>query len=103
MIYLTLITIITDIHLDAEICVVASRPCDGTTVAIYQLFHQASVRQRRTSPSQALAETLSMVQKMAVLHPTVSFSLRNEATAKLLLNSSKHSTLPGQPITRAPD
>ncbi|XP_029454278.1 LOW QUALITY PROTEIN: DNA mismatch repair protein Mlh3 [Rhinatrema bivittatum] len=61
------------------------RPGPGTTVTVCQLFGRLPVRRGRLQPGPELERTRRRVEALALAHPAVSFSLRNDATAALLL------------------
>ncbi|KAH1001126.1 hypothetical protein HUJ04_013377 [Dendroctonus ponderosae] len=70
-----------------------SRPSVGATVTVLDWFSAAPVRQQRIVPELELEEVKQQLERLIVINPGTSFSLRNDATGLLLLNSPKHSDI----------
>ncbi|XP_030070736.1 LOW QUALITY PROTEIN: DNA mismatch repair protein Mlh3 [Microcaecilia unicolor] len=65
------------------------RPSVGTTVTVCNLFYNLPVRRRCVDSSLELERLRQRVEAVALMHPAVSFSLRNDATALMLLQLPK--------------
>ncbi|KAK4884393.1 hypothetical protein RN001_000664 [Aquatica leii] len=68
---------------------IKTRPGVGTTVTITEFMHNLPVRQKRIHKSLDLDETKQRLEELAIINCSISFSLRNDATGKIILQS-KH-------------
>ncbi|GCB81500.1 hypothetical protein scyTo_0022802, partial [Scyliorhinus torazame] len=57
------------------------RPSPGTTVTVCNLFYQMAVRRRRLGRPLEWEQIRRRVQALSLLHPSVSFTVRDEASA----------------------
>ncbi|XP_059475613.1 uncharacterized protein LOC132196768 [Neocloeon triangulifer] len=65
------------------------RPSAGTTVTVFEYLYNMPVRKKKVNEHFDSKEILREVEYLALVHPHVSFSLKNEATGKVLLESRK--------------
>ncbi|KRT86424.1 hypothetical protein AMK59_1681, partial [Oryctes borbonicus] len=65
------------------------RSSKGTTVIIIGFFFNCPVKQKRIKNSVDLNSIKITLKALAIIHPTVSFSLRDDNTGKILLNCFK--------------
>ncbi|KAF5297119.1 hypothetical protein FQA39_LY02699 [Lamprigera yunnana] len=65
------------------------RPSEGTTITITEFLYNFPVRQKRICKNLDLNETKQKLEELAIIHPTVSFSLRNDGTGKIILQSTQ--------------
>ncbi|XP_051877221.1 LOW QUALITY PROTEIN: DNA mismatch repair protein Mlh3 [Pristis pectinata] len=79
---------------------VAARPSPGTTVTVCNLFYRLPVRRRRMVRTLEWEQIRRRVQALSLLHPGVSFTVRNEASAtaggSLVVRLPKASSLPAR-------
>ncbi|XP_061467745.1 DNA mismatch repair protein Mlh3 isoform X2 [Rhineura floridana] len=66
-----------------------NRPSAGTTVTVYNLFHQLPVRRKCMDSILEFEKVRHKVEALSLIHPSVSFSLRNDASCSMLLQLSK--------------
>ncbi|XP_048340890.1 DNA mismatch repair protein Mlh3 isoform X2 [Sphaerodactylus townsendi] len=66
-----------------------NRPTAGTTVTVYSLFHQLPVRRRCMDSILEFERVRHKVEAVSLMHPSVSFSLRNDASCSMVLQLSK--------------
>ena len=71
------------------------RPSQGTTVTVYDLFHASPVRKKCLNECLELEWIKQRLEACALVHPSVSFSLRNDATGSLVLQTHKSSSVVG--------
>ena len=71
------------------------RPSQGTTVTVFDLFHASPVRKKCLSECLELEWIKQRLEAFALVHPSVSFSLRNDATGSLILQTHKSSSVVG--------
>ncbi|CAH1117325.1 unnamed protein product [Phaedon cochleariae] len=80
-------------HSSVEVSRTKSRPSVGTTVTIEGFFHNLPVRRKRIIPELELDEIKRGIESLIILHPKVTFSVRNDVTCELILNSQKSQDL----------
>ncbi|XP_062973948.1 DNA mismatch repair protein Mlh3 isoform X2 [Elgaria multicarinata webbii] len=66
-----------------------NRPSVGTTVTVYNLFHQLPVRRKCMDSILEFERVRHKVEALSLIHPSVSFSLRNDASCSMVLQLSK--------------
>ncbi|NXT29892.1 MLH3 protein, partial [Syrrhaptes paradoxus] len=66
-----------------------SRPSGGTTVTVYNLFHQLPVRRKCMDPALEFERVRQKVEAVSLMHPSVSLSLRNDASCSMVLQLPK--------------
>ncbi|XP_069714677.1 DNA mismatch repair protein Mlh3 isoform X2 [Phaenicophaeus curvirostris] len=66
-----------------------SRPSGGTTVTVCNLFHQLPVRRKCMDPVLEFERVRQKVEAISLMHPSVSLSLRNDATCSMVLRLPK--------------
>uniref|UniRef100_A0A8C4XX44 MutL homolog 3 n=2 Tax=Gopherus evgoodei TaxID=1825980 RepID=A0A8C4XX44_9SAUR len=66
-----------------------TRPSGGTTVTVYNLFHQLPVRKKCMDPMLEFERVRQKVEALSLIHPSVSFSLRNDASCSMTLQLPK--------------
>ncbi|KAM3856505.1 DNA mismatch repair protein Mlh3 isoform 2-T2 [Vipera latastei] len=66
-----------------------NRPSLGTTVTVYNLYHQLPVRRKCMDFTLEFERLRHKVQALSLVHPSVSFSLRNEASCSMVLQLPK--------------
>ncbi|XP_065491499.1 DNA mismatch repair protein Mlh3 [Caloenas nicobarica] len=66
-----------------------SRPSGGTTVTVCNLFYQLPVRRKRMDPVLELERVRHKVEAISLMHPSVSLSLRNDASSTMVLQLPK--------------
>ncbi|XP_042646653.1 DNA mismatch repair protein Mlh3 isoform X1 [Tyto alba] len=66
-----------------------SRPSGGTTVTVCNLFHQLPVRRRCMDPVLEFERVRQKVEAVSLMHPSVSFSLRNDVSCSMVLQLPK--------------
>lgn len=71
------------------------RPSQGSTVTVYDLFHAAPVRKKCLNECLELEWIKQRLEAFALIHPLVSFSLRNDATGSLILQTHKSNSVVG--------
>lgn len=72
---------------------VKQRPSQGTTVTIEGFMYNMPVRQKRINQNIDLHEVRKNLECLAIIHPNVSFNLRNDATGKIALQRNKSQTV----------
>lgn len=66
-----------------------SRPSGGTTVTVCNLFHQLPVRRKCMDPVLEFERVRQKVEAISLMHPSVSLSLRNDASCSMVLQLPK--------------
>uniref|UniRef100_A0A8C7ECR1 MutL homolog 3 n=1 Tax=Nothoprocta perdicaria TaxID=30464 RepID=A0A8C7ECR1_NOTPE len=66
-----------------------SRPSGGTTVTVCNLFHQLPVRRKCMDPALEFERVRQKVEAISLMHPSVSLSLRNDASCAMVLQLPK--------------
>ncbi|XP_041351315.1 uncharacterized protein LOC121370257 [Gigantopelta aegis] len=69
------------------------RPSAGTTVTIHDLFYNLPVRRKSMTESLELERIRHRMEGIALIHPNISFSLRNDVTGHVLLQTHKSSCM----------
>lgn len=67
----------------------AARPSAGTTVVICNFFYNMPVRRKRMDPVLEAERIRRRVEAVALMHPAVSFTLKNDCTGAMLVQFSK--------------
>ena len=65
------------------------RPSVGTTVSIHNFFYNLPVRRKGMSAALELEQVRRVVESIALINPSVSFSVRNDATGQCVLQTPK--------------
>ncbi|XP_019875543.2 DNA mismatch repair protein MutL [Aethina tumida] len=73
----------------SDVIVSNCRPSYGTTITIEHFLHNVPVRKRLINSDSVMEEIKISIEKLQMLNPQVSFTLRNEATGDLILNLQK--------------
>ncbi|XP_052595237.1 DNA mismatch repair protein Mlh3 isoform X3 [Peromyscus californicus insignis] len=66
-----------------------TRPSVGTTVTVYNLFSQLPVRRKSMDPRLEFEKVRQRVEALSLMHPSVSFSLRNDVSGAMVLQLPK--------------
>ncbi|XP_038193565.1 DNA mismatch repair protein Mlh3 isoform X2 [Arvicola amphibius] len=66
-----------------------TRPSVGTTVTVYNLFSQFPVRRKSMDPRLEFEKVRQRVEAISLMHPSVSFSLRNDVSGTMVLQLPK--------------
>ncbi|XP_075281694.1 DNA mismatch repair protein Mlh3 isoform X1 [Opisthocomus hoazin] len=66
-----------------------SRQSGGTTVTVCNLFYQLPVRRKCMDPALELERVRQKVEAVSLMHPSISFSLRNDASCSMVLQLRK--------------
>uniref|UniRef100_A0A8D2LLU1 MutL homolog 3 n=1 Tax=Varanus komodoensis TaxID=61221 RepID=A0A8D2LLU1_VARKO len=66
-----------------------NRPSVGTTVTVYNLFYQLPVRRKSMDPILEFERVRHKIEALSLIQPSVSFSLRNDASCSMVLQLSK--------------
>lgn len=66
-----------------------TRPSVGTTVTVYNLFFQFPVRRKSMHPRLEFEKVRQRVEAISLMHPSVSFSLRNDVSGAMVLQLPK--------------
>uniref|UniRef100_A0A8C8R4N8 MutL homolog 3 n=1 Tax=Pelusios castaneus TaxID=367368 RepID=A0A8C8R4N8_9SAUR len=66
-----------------------TRPSGGTTVTVCNLFHHLPVRRKCMDPMLEFERVRQKVEALSLMHPSVSFSLRNDASCSMVLQLPK--------------
>ncbi|XP_028252051.1 DNA mismatch repair protein Mlh3 isoform X1 [Parambassis ranga] len=67
----------------------ATRPSAGTTVIICNFFHNMPVRRKRADPVLEGERIRHRVEAISLMHPSVSFTLRNDCTGAMMVQLPK--------------
>ncbi|KAA0707098.1 DNA mismatch repair protein [Triplophysa tibetana] len=65
------------------------RPSSGTTVSIYNLFYNMPVRRKRLDAVLETERIRQRLEAIALMHPSVSFTLKNENSSHMVVQLSK--------------
>lgn len=76
--------------LNSEVKLVQLRASEGTTVTVVGWLSTLPVRQQRIVPEIELEEVKIQLEKLIIINPKISFTLRNDITGQLILNSPKN-------------
>ncbi|XP_052269222.1 uncharacterized protein LOC127870783 isoform X2 [Dreissena polymorpha] len=66
-----------------------SRPSLGTTVTVHELFINFPVRQKSLNKTHELERVREILESIALIRPSVSFSLRNDVTGQVVFQTRK--------------
>ncbi|XP_061853599.1 DNA mismatch repair protein Mlh3 isoform X1 [Colius striatus] len=66
-----------------------NRPSGGTTVTVCNLFHQLPVRRKCMDPVLEFERVRQKVEAVSLMHPSISLSLRNNASCSMVLQLPK--------------
>lgn len=66
-----------------------TRPSVGTTVTVYNLFSQFPVRRKSMDPRLEFEKVRQRVEALSLMHPSISFSLRNDVSGAMVLQLPK--------------
>ncbi|ELT91309.1 hypothetical protein CAPTEDRAFT_223782 [Capitella teleta] len=69
------------------------RPSQGTTVTVHDLFHKMAVRKKALNSVLEFERLRHRMEAIALIHPGVSFTLRNDATSSKVLQTHKSSSV----------
>ncbi|XP_031334316.1 DNA mismatch repair protein Mlh3-like isoform X2 [Photinus pyralis] len=69
------------------------RAAQGTTVTVSEFMHNFPVRQKRVNKNFDLEETKKNMEALAIIHPKITFSLRNDGTGNVILQSKQASSV----------
>ncbi|XP_052449578.1 DNA mismatch repair protein Mlh3 isoform X1 [Carassius gibelio] len=70
----------------------AIRPSTGTTVSVYNLFHNMPVRRKRMDTVLETERIRQRVESISLMHPSVSFTVKKENSAHMMVQLSKTSS-----------
>jgi DNA mismatch repair protein MLH3 len=65
------------------------RPSVGTTASVHDFFYNLPVRKNGISAALELEKVKRIVESIALLNPSISFSMRNDATGECILHTHK--------------
>ncbi|XP_048034102.1 DNA mismatch repair protein Mlh3 isoform X2 [Megalobrama amblycephala] len=68
------------------------RPSAGTTVTVYNLFHNMPVRRKRMDAVLETERIRQRVEAISLMHPSVSFTVKKENSAHVMVQLSKTSS-----------
>ncbi|XP_073679315.1 DNA mismatch repair protein Mlh3 isoform X2 [Garra rufa] len=68
------------------------RPSVGTTVSVYNLFHNMPVRRKRMDAVLETERIRQRVEAISLMHPSVSFTVKKENSAHMMIQLSKTSS-----------
>ncbi len=68
------------------------RPSAGTTVSVYNLFHSMPVRRKRMDAVLETERIRQRVEAISLMHPSVSFTVKKENSAHMMVQLSKTSS-----------
>ncbi|KAL6052743.1 hypothetical protein STEG23_025449 [Scotinomys teguina] len=66
-----------------------TRPSVGTTVTVFNLFSQLPVRRKSMDPRLEFEKVRQRVEALSLMHPSISFSLRNDVSGAMVLQLPK--------------
>lgn len=66
-----------------------TRPSVGTTVTVYNLFYQIPVRRKSMDPRLEFEKVRQRIEALSLMHPSISFSLRNDVSGSMVLQLPK--------------
>ncbi|XP_049754122.1 DNA mismatch repair protein Mlh3 isoform X2 [Elephas maximus indicus] len=66
-----------------------TRPSVGTTVTVYNLFYQLPVRRKCMDPRLEFEKVRQRIEALSLMHPSISFSLRNDVSGSMVLQLPK--------------
>ncbi|XP_023367257.1 DNA mismatch repair protein Mlh3 [Otolemur garnettii] len=66
-----------------------TRPSAGTTVTVYNLFYQLPVRRKSMDPRLEFEKVRQRIEALSLMHPSISFSLRNDVSGSMVLQLPK--------------
>ena len=71
------------------------RPSAGTTLTVHDLFHCLPVRRKALNESLELERVRQRIESIALVHPSMSLSLRNDAIGTKVLQTHKSNSVLG--------
>ena len=69
------------------------RPSAGTTITVHDLFYNLPVRKKAVNESLELERIRHRMEGIALIHTNISFSLRNDVTGHIILQTHKSSCI----------
>ncbi|XP_055216955.2 DNA mismatch repair protein Mlh3 isoform X4 [Gorilla gorilla gorilla] len=66
-----------------------TRASAGTTVTVYNLFYQLPVRRKCMDPRLEFEKVRQRIEAVSLMHPSISFSLRNDVSGSMVLQLPK--------------
>nr|KAF6485976.1 mutL-like protein 3 [Rousettus aegyptiacus] len=66
-----------------------TRTSAGTTVTVYNLFYQFPVRRKCMDPRLEFEKVRQRIDALSLMHPSISFSLRNDVSGSMVLQLPK--------------
>ncbi|XP_055989756.1 DNA mismatch repair protein Mlh3 [Sorex fumeus] len=66
-----------------------TRPSAGTTVTVHNLFYQLPVRRKCMDPRLEFEKVRQRIEALSLMHPAISFSLRNDVSGSMVLQLPK--------------
>ncbi|XP_036591867.1 DNA mismatch repair protein Mlh3 [Trichosurus vulpecula] len=66
-----------------------TRPSSGTTVTVCNLFYQLPVRRKCMDPRLEFEKVRQRIEALSLMHPSISFSLRNDISGSMVLQLSR--------------
>ena len=71
------------------------RPSHGTTVTVHDLYHSLPVRKKGLNQALELERIRQRIEAIALVHPNVSFSLRNDSSGSKVMQTHKSNSVLG--------
>ena len=69
------------------------RPSVGTTITVYDLFYNLPVRKKCTNEALEFEKVRHRMQSIALMHPNISFTLRNEVNGQTAIQTHKTNSI----------
>ncbi|XP_074091805.1 DNA mismatch repair protein Mlh3 isoform X2 [Macrotis lagotis] len=66
-----------------------TRPSSGTTITVCNLFYQLPVRRKCMDPRLEFEKVRQRIEALSLMHPSISFSLRNDISGTMVLQLPK--------------
>ena len=71
------------------------RPCAGMTITIHDIFYNLPVRRKSMNEALELERICHRLESIAIVYPSISFSLRNDNIGSVLLQTHKSNSMLG--------
>lgn len=87
----------------SNVNLIKERPEHGTTVTVENFLQNMRVRQQRIRPDLDLDDIQQHLKHLAIIHPKISFSLRNDVSGKVILMVHKSNSVSKAFVNLFPD